>query len=189
MLAVIDNYDSFTYNLVHYFENLDVEVFVFKNDAITLNELIHLNPQYLVISPGPNDPNQSGVSLEVIQHFYDKIPILGVCLGHQAIAQVFGGKVIQSAHILHGKTSHIIHNKKRLFQHIPTPFRATRYHSLMIDCHSLSMDFTIDAWSEDGVIMAISHHTFPLFGIQYHPEAILTEHGYTLLKEFLRSGV
>lgn len=184
MLLIIDNYDSFTYNLVQYFQCLGQEVVVYAHDAITIDEIKQLAPKYIVISPGPKAPIDAGISLEVILHFYQSIPILGVCLGHQCIAHAFGAKIIQAPEIIHGKTSPIVHNKQRLFRDLPNPFLATRYHSLAVDVSTLPTCFTIDAWAHQ-TIMAISHQEYPLYGVQFHPEAILTEHGMTLLEHFL----
>lgn len=184
MLLIIDNYDSFTYNLVQYFQCLGQDVQVYKHDHIDINTIEDLAPEYLVISPGPNGPEESGISLAAIQHFYQSIPILGVCLGHQCIAHALGAKIIQAPEIIHGKTSLITHHKRGLFEGLPNPFLATRYHSLAIDISTLPDCFAIDAWA-DQTIMAISHRKYPLFGLQFHPEAILTEHGLTLLSHFL----
>ncbi len=184
MLLIIDNYDSFTYNLVQYFQCLGQEVLVYAHDNITINKIKALAPDYLVISPGPKAPQDAGVSLAVIQHFHRDIPILGVCLGHQCIAHAFGAKIVQAPAIIHGKTSLVHHHKQGLFDAIPTPFLATRYHSLAIDVATLPPCFSIDAWADE-TIMAISHREYALFGLQFHPEAILTEHGMPLLKRFL----
>ena len=186
MILLIDNYDSFTYNLVHYFEQLGQTVLVYPHDQITVDEIELLAPTHLVLSPGPKGPEDAGISVKAIQHFYQRIPILGVCLGHQCIAYAFGGKIINAPEIIHGKTSSIIHNKQRLFHNIPNLFKATRYHSLMVDCTSLPESFSIDAWT-DQTIMSISHREYPLYGLQFHPEAILTEHGLTLLSNFLNA--
>jgi len=184
MLLIIDNYDSFTYNLAQYFQTLGQEVVVYLHDQITVNMIEELAPDYLVISPGPKAPEDAGISLAVIKHFYKTLPILGICLGHQCLAQAFGARIIQSPAIVHGKTSPIFHNKQRLFRGLPNHFLATRYHSLCIDVNSLPEVFTIDAWAED-TIMAISHRQYPVYGLQFHPEAILTEHGLELLSHFL----
>lgn len=185
MLLIIDNYDSFTYNLVQYFQCLGQEVLVFAHDIISINEIRKLAPNYLVISPGPKRPEDAGISCEAIKAFYREIPILGICLGHQCLASVFGAKIIQSPEIIHGKTSLITHHKQGLFFDLPNPFLATRYHSLAVDSNTLPPCFSIDAWA-DQTIMAISHRQYPLFGVQFHPEAILTEHGMQLLQQFLQ---
>lgn len=182
---MIDNYDSFTFNLVHYFEKLKQDVCVFRNDEITLDDIEKLNPDHMVISPGPGRPIDAGVTLSSIKKFAGKIPILGVCLGHQAIAHAFGAKIISAKKIMHGKTSAIFHDNKGVFNNIPNPFQATRYHSLVIDQKTLSSDFEITAWTEEEEIMGIQHRVFPLEGVQFHPEAILTEHGLLLLKQFV----
>lgn len=184
MLLIIDNYDSFTFNLVQYFQCLGQEVLIYAHDTIDIAMIEQLAPNYLVISPGPKGPEEAGVSLAAIKHFYRDIPILGVCLGHQCLAHAFGGKIIQAAEIIHGKTSSIRHNEQGLFCGLPNPFLATRYHSLAVDKETLPECFTIDAWAND-TIMAISHQEYPLYGLQFHPEAILTEHGFQLLSQFL----
>jgi anthranilate synthase component 2 len=185
MLLIIDNYDSFTYNLVQYFQCLNKEVKVVTNNGIDIEGIKALSPSHIVLSPGPNSPNEAGISLTVIQNFYQHIPILGICLGHQCIAHAFGGKIIQAPEILHGKTSKIIHHKQGLFKDLPNPFSAMRYHSLAVDVESLPNTFAIDAWA-DNTIMAISHRQHPLYGLQFHPESILSEHGMTLLERFLQ---
>ncbi len=185
MLLIIDNYDSFTYNLVQYFQCLGQEVVVHTHDTITLNQIEQLAPDYIVISPGPNTPQDAGISLATINYFYRDLPILGICLGHQCLAHAFGSQIIQAPEIMHGKTSSIRHNKRGLFQGLPNNFQATRYHSLAVDINTLSSCFAIDAWA-DNTIMAISHRQYPLYGLQFHPEAILTEHGVALLNHFLR---
>lgn len=184
MVLIIDNYDSFTYNLVQYFQCLKQEVLVYTNDQITLDEIDALQPQHLVISPGPKGPQEAGISLAVIEAFHQKIPILGVCLGHQCLAFAFGAAIIQAPEIIHGKTSPVYHNEQGLFVNLPTPLQATRYHSLAIDPARLPNCFTIDAWA-DKTIMAISHRNYPLFGVQFHPEAILSEYGLEILMNFL----
>ena len=185
MLLIIDNYDSFTYNLVQYFQCLGQEVRVFKNDAISLDEIAQLAPQYLVISPGPKGPQDAGISLALIERFYQKLPILGICLGHQCLAYSFGASIVQAPEIIHGKTSAIRHHKQSLFHQLPSPFLATRYHSLAIDVATLPSCFSIDAWA-DNTIMAISHRQYPLYGLQFHPESILSEYGLELLTHFLQ---
>ncbi len=184
MLLLIDNYDSFTYNLVQYFQSLNQSVKVIKNDAISADELPGLNPDYLVISPGPNSPKESGISIEAIAYFHNRIPTLGICLGHQCIAEYFGATIQKAPEVVHGKTSPILHHKLGLFEGIPNLFQATRYHSLCINPSTLPTSFSIDAWASD-TIMAISHRQLPLFGLQFHPEAILTEHGLAILSNFL----
>ena len=185
MLLMIDNYDSFTYNLVQYLAEIGQEVKVFRNDKISIEEINKLNPQYIVISPGPCTPNEAGISLELIEAFKGKIPILGVCLGHQSIGQAFGGKIIHAQTIMHGKTSKISHNNKGVFKGIKIPFIATRYHSLVIDRESLPNCFDITAWTDDNEIMGIKHKELAIEGVQFHPESILSEHGHDLLKNFL----
>jgi anthranilate synthase component 2 len=182
---MIDNYDSFTYNLVQYLAEIGQEVKVVRNDKISIEEINKLNPQYIVISPGPCTPNEAGISLELIEAFKGKIPILGVCLGHQSIGQAFGGKIIHAQTIMHGKTSKISHNNKGVFKGIKNPFIATRYHSLVIDRESLPNCFDITAWTDDNEIMGIKHKELAIEGVQFHPESILSEHGHDLLKNFL----
>ena len=185
MLLMIDNYDSFTYNLVQYLAEIGQEVEVVRNDKISIEEINKLNPQYIVISPGPCTPNEAGISLSLIEAFKGKIPILGVCLGHQSIGQAFGGKIIHAQTIMHGKTSKISHNNKGVFRGIKDPFIATRYHSLVIDRESLPDCFDITAWTDDNEIMGIKHKELAIEGVQFHPESILSEHGHDLLKNFL----
>ena len=188
MLLMIDNYDSFTYNIVQYLGELGQDVRVFRNDEITLADIEALNPQHIVISPGPCSPNEAGVSMAVIQHFAGKIPVLGVCLGHQSIGQVFGGDVIRARQVMHGKTSPIHHKNQGVFRGLNNPLTATRYHSLIIDKNTLQ----ITAWTEleDGSvdeIMGVRHKTLAVEGVQFHPESILTEQGHDLLKNFLEA--
>ena len=185
MLLMIDNYDSFTYNLVQYLAEIGQEVKVVRNDKISIEEINKLNPQYIVISPGPCTPNEAGISLELIEAFKGKIPILGVCLGHQSIGQAFGGKIVHAKTIMHGKTSKISHNNKGVFRGIKNPFIATRYHSLVIEKHTLPNCFDITAWTDDNEIMGIKHKELAIEGVQFHPESILSEHGHDLLKNFL----
>lgn len=187
---MIDNYDSFTYNLVQYFGELGAEVNVVRNDQISIAEIEKLNPEQLVISPGPCTPNEAGISVEAIKHFAGKKPILGVCLGHQSIGQAFGGKIIHAKEIMHGKTSMIYHANKGVFKGLNNPFEATRYHSLVIEQSSLPACLEVTSWTEntDGSIdeiMGIQHKEYPVQGIQFHPESILTEHGHDMLKNFL----
>ena len=190
MLLMIDNYDSFTYNLVQYFGELGVEVQVFRNDQITIAQMEKLNPDQIVISPGPCTPNEAGVSVEAIKHFAGKKPILGVCLGHQSIGQAFGGHIVHASAIMHGKTSLIHHQNSGIFKGIHNPFEATRYHSLVIEKSSLPACLEITAWTENeqgelDEIMGVRHREHAIEGMQFHPESILTEHGHDLLKNFL----
>lgn len=184
MLLIIDNYDSFTYNLVQYFQILGQEVLVYAHDAITIDQIKALKPDYLVLSPGPNSPQEAGISLEAINNLYQEIPILGICLGHQCLAQAFGGTIITAPEIVHGKTSLIEHKQRGLFSTIQNPFYATRYHSLAVDKQTLPPCLRIDAWTNE-TIMAIAHRKYPLFGLQFHPEAILSQFGLNLLENFL----
>ena len=190
MLLMIDNYDSFTYNLVQYFGELGAEVVVKRNDEITLQDIEALAPERLVISPGPCSPNEAGISMAAIEHFAGKLPILGVCLGHQSIGQVFGGDVVRADAVMHGKTSPIYHRDEGVFKGLANPFEATRYHSLVVDRHTLPDCLEITAWTQnqDGSIdkiMGMRHRELPIEGVQFHPESILTEHGHDLLKNFL----
>ncbi len=185
MLLMIDNYDSFTYNLVQYFAELGADVVVHRNDGITLEEIEKLNPAQIVISPGPCTPNEAGISVPAIRHFSGKIPLLGVCLGHQSIGQAFGGKIIHAKQLMHGKTSPIFHHSSSVFTGLPSPFTATRYHSLVIERETLPDCLEMTAWTEDGEIMGVRHKTMPVHGVQFHPESILTEHGHAMLKNFL----
>ncbi|HET8608858.1 MAG TPA: aminodeoxychorismate/anthranilate synthase component II [Burkholderiales bacterium] len=185
MLLMIDNYDSFTYNLVQYFGELGEEVKVARNDEITLDEIATLKPAYIVVSPGPCTPNEAGVSVPLIKRFAGEIPILGVCLGHQSIGQAFGGKVVHAAQVMHGKTSAVKHTGAGVFNGLPNPFTATRYHSLAIERASLPKCLEVTAESEDGEIMGVRHRTLAVEGVQFHPESILTEHGHRMLRNFL----
>jgi anthranilate synthase component 2 len=192
MLLMIDNYDSFTYNLVQYFGELGADVCVYRNDQITLDEVVKLNPERIVISPGPCTPNEAGISLEVIKHFAGKVPLLGVCLGHQSIGQAFGGKIVHAKEIMHGKTSMIHHNNVGVFAGLENPFEATRYHSLVIEKDSLPDCLEITAWTENekgelDEIMGVRHKTLDVEGVQFHPESILTQHGHDMLKNFLNT--
>jgi len=189
MLLVIDNYDSFTYNLVQYFGELGAEMKVVRNDKITIEEIEELAPDHICISPGPCTPNEAGVSLEVIKHFGGKIPILGVCLGHQSIGQVFGGDVVRAEQLMHGKTSPVHHSGKSVFKGIPSPFTATRYHSLVVKRETFPEDLEVTAETEDGVIMGLKHKELCIHGVQFHPESILTERGKQMLKNFLEFSV
>ena len=186
MLLMIDNYDSFTYNLVQYFAELGEDVVVHRNDEITVGQIEKMNPQHIVVSPGPCTPNEAGVSVAVIQHFAGKIPILGVCLGHQSIGQAFGGKIVHARQLMHGKTSLIHHHNTSVFTGLPNPFTATRYHSLVIERETLPDCLEITAWTDDGEIMGVRHKTLAVHGVQFHPESILTEYGHDMLKNFLQ---
>lgn len=185
MLLMIDNYDSFTYNLVHYFGELGEEVVVHRNDKITLDEISALAPESIVISPGPCTPREAGISVAVIERFSGSVPILGVCLGHQAIGYAYGAEIVRAQNLLHGKTSRIFHDQRGVFRGIPNPFEATRYHSLLVDRDTLTDDFEITAWTEEDEIMGIRHKQIILEGIQFHPESVLTVHGKEILKNFL----
>ena len=186
MLLMIDNYDSFTYNLVQYFGELGEEVRVVRNDAIDIAGIAALGPARIVISPGPCTTNEAGISVPLIREFGGKLPILGVCLGHQAIGQAFGGRIVHAGRVMHGKTSAIRHASVGVFAGLPSPFQATRYHSLVIERASLPDCLEITAESDDGEIMGVRHRQFAVEGVQFHPESILTEHGHALLKNFLR---
>jgi anthranilate synthase component 2 len=183
-LVMIDNYDSFTYNLVQLFYEFDLEVLVFRHDAVTLAQIAALQPDWLCISPGPKAPAQAGISKMVISHFYKKIPILGVCLGHQAINEVCGGATVQAPVPVHGKCHQVFHHGRGLFAGLPSPFGAARYHSLMAAPNSPELEVT--AWTADGVVMGLSHRRYPLHGVQFHPESFLTDHGHALVENFLR---
>ena len=185
MILMIDNYDSFTYNLVQYLGELGAEVKVVRNDEIAVDEVAQLRPARIVISPGPCTPAEAGVSLGVIGEFAGEIPILGVCLGHQAIGQAFGGKVVRAKRIMHGKVSSVSHDGKGVFAGIPDGFAVTRYHSLAVERDSLPACLEVSAQSEEGEIMGLRHRTLPVEGVQFHPEALLTEHGHAMLKNFL----
>ncbi len=189
MLLMIDNYDSFTYNLVQYFGELGEDVRVFRNDEIDLTAIAAQHPEHIVISPGPCTPNEAGVSVPLIKEFAGKIPLLGVCLGHQSIGQAFGGKIVHAKQLMHGKTSMIHHKDVGVFHGLPNPFRATRYHSLVIERDSLPDCLEITAWTEDGEIMGVRHKTLPIEGVQFHPESILTEYGHEMLANFLKMCV
>ena len=187
MLLMIDNYDSFTYNLVQYFGELGEDVLVFRNDEIDLAKVAALKPARIVISPGPCTPNEAGISVPLIKEFAGKIPILGVCLGHQSIGQAFGGKIVHAKQLMHGKNSMITHNNTSLFRGLPSPFSATRYHSLVIERESNPDCLEITAWTDDGEIMGVRHKSLPIEGVQFHPESIATEHGHAMLKNFLEA--
>ena len=187
MILVIDNYDSFTYNLVQYLGELGQKLKVFRNDKITIAGIKKLRPQGIVISPGPGRPENAGISLKVIKEFAGKIPILGVCLGHQCMGYVYGAKIVQAKRIMHGKTSRIYHNKKEIFRNIPNPFLATRYHSLVVSRKKLPAVLEVIAWErQDKEIMGLKHRDFPLWGVQFHPESILTKTGKIILSNFLK---
>ena len=186
MILMIDNYDSFTYNLVQYLGELGADIKVFRNDKITVEKIKRLRPKKIVISPGPGRPEDAGISCKVIKEFSGKIPILGVCLGHQAIGAVFGGKIIHAKELMHGKTSMIYHNKKDIFRALPNPFEATRYHSLVVEKKSLPECLEITAWTKDKEIMGLKHKDYSLWGVQFHPESILTKVGKKLLANFLK---
>ncbi|MFF2179358.1 aminodeoxychorismate/anthranilate synthase component II [Lysinibacillus sp. NPDC058147] len=185
MILMIDNYDSFTYNLVQYFGEFGHELVVKRNDILTVKDIEQLAPDMIVISPGPCSPNEAGESLNIIKYFAGNIPILGVCLGHQAIAQVFGGNVIRAERLMHGKTSPVLHAEIGLHKGMPNPFAATRYHSLIVEKETLPACFEVTAWTEEGEIMGIRHKDFPIEGVQYHPESIMTEQGKKLLRQFI----
>lgn len=192
MLLMIDNYDSFTYNLVQYFGELGQSVKVYRNDAITIDEIIDLNPEYLVISPGPCTPKEAGISIEVIQYFKDKIPILGVCLGHQSIVSAFGGDIIGAKRIMHGKISMVCHHNTSVFQDIQNPVKTTRYHSLVADQTTLPDCLEVSAWTLDESgeieeIMGLIHKEYNIHGVQFHPESILTDNGHQMLENFLKT--
>ncbi|MFL6708906.1 MAG: anthranilate synthase component II [Massilia sp.] len=187
MLLMIDNYDSFTYNLVQYFGELGEEVRTVRNDEITLDEISTMAPQRICISPGPKTPAQAGVSIDILRQFQGKLPILGVCLGHQAIGAAFGGNVIRAKQVMHGKTSQIAHTGVGVFKDLPSPFTVIRYHSLAIERASLPACLEVTAWTDDGEIMGVRHKEFAIEGVQFHPESILSEHGHKLLQNFLES--
>ena len=190
MLLMIDNYDSFTYNLVQYFGELGEEILVYRNDKISIPEIEDLSPERIVVSPGPCTPNEAGLSLGLIEHFKGKLPLLGVCLGHQSIGQAFGGRIVHAKEIMHGKTSEIYHNNKDVFAGLDNPFTATRYHSLVIEQETLPDCFEVTAWTQTEAgevdeIMGIRHKEYAISGVQFHPESILTSYGHELLKNFL----
>ncbi|WP_227103266.1 aminodeoxychorismate/anthranilate synthase component II [Chromobacterium rhizoryzae] len=186
MLLMIDNYDSFTYNLVQYFGELGQEVKVFRNDEIGLQQIEVLQPKYLVISPGPCTPNEAGVSVPAIRHFAGKLPIMGVCLGHQGIGQAFGGRIVHAKQLMHGKVSPVKHRDVGMFRGLPNPVTCTRYHSLVIERETLPDCLDVTAWTDDGEIMGVRHKTLPIEGVQFHPESILTDHGHSMLVNFLK---
>lgn len=185
MIVVIDNYDSFTYNLVQYVGEMGIRQTVFRNDQVKVDDVLGMKPEAIIVSPGPCTPSEAGISVELIQRTGD-IPILGVCLGHQAVGQAFGGKVVKAPVIVHGKTSEIHHGQNSLFLDIPSPFTATRYHSLIVDRQSLPESLQVTAWTEDGLIMGLQHRTRPVFGVQFHPESIGTPKGKLIIRNFLQ---
>ncbi len=185
MILMIDNYDSFTYNLVQYFGELGADLKVFRNDKITADGIKKLKPTHIVISPGPGRPEDAGISCEVVRIFSEKIPILGVCLGHQVIGYVFGGKIIRAKKLMHGKTSLVYHKAQGIFKGLPSPIEATRYHSLVVEPQTLPETLELLAWTKDREVMGLRHRHFPLYGVQFHPESIMTKDGKILLKNFL----
>lgn len=185
MFILIDNYDSFTYNIYHYFVELGVELQVFRNDQVTVDEVLGMNPQGIIISPGPATPDDAGICLDLIKAAYKTVPIFGVCLGHQSMGQVFGGTVKRAPYVMHGKTSPITHNGTDIFKDIPSPYTATRYHSLIVDKADFPDCLDITAESDDGLIMALKHKEYPLYGVQYHPESIASEYGHKLFENFI----
>lgn len=185
MILMLNNYDSFTYNLVQYIGELGEEIIVKRNDELTVEDIEKMMPSYIMISPGPCTPNEAGISMEVISYFAGKIPIFGVCLGHQSIAQVFGGKIVRSKQLMHGKTSEIFHDGRGIFKEMPIPFVATRYHSLIVKDENLPSCLEVTAWTSDNEIMAIRHKEFPIEGVQFHPESIMTHNGKRILSNFL----
>ncbi|RLJ70898.1 anthranilate synthase component II [Hydrogenivirga caldilitoris] len=184
-ILVIDNYDSFTYNLVQYLGSLGAETVVKRNDQITLQEVEDIHPEGILISPGPCTPAEAGISVELVKSFYRKLPILGVCLGHQSIGVAFGGSIVRAKRLMHGKVSKIYHTGEGVFKGIPSPFTAVRYHSLVIDRNSIPEVLKVTAWSEDEEVMGIQHVEYPVFGVQFHPESVLSEHGMDILRNFL----
>lgn len=185
MFIMIDNYDSFVYNLVRYFQELEEDVYTVRNDKITIKEIEELKPEGIIISPGPKSPLESGICLEILEHFKGKIPILGICLGHQCIGHFFGGSVVKGKEPIHGKLSSVTHDNKGIFKGIPNPFTVTRYHSLIVEKDNISKDLEISAVTSDGVVMGVRHKKYLIEGVQFHPEAELTEHGHQLLKNFI----
>ena len=186
MILMIDNYDSFTYNLVQYLSSLGQKVKVFRNDKISIGAIKKLKPKKIIISPGPGRPDDAGISCEVIRKFCGKVPILGVCLGHQSIGYVLGGKIVHAKELMHGKTSKIYHNKKDIFKDLADPFEATRYHSLVVERKSLPACLEIIAWTKDGQIIGLKHKNYPVWGLQFHPESVMTKAGMDLLANFLK---
>jgi anthranilate synthase component 2 len=188
MIILIDNYDSFTWNLYHFLGDLGADTVVHRNDKISVGQVLSARPQAIVLSPGPCTPNEAGVCLELIEKAQDQVPILGVCLGHQAIGQAFGGKVIRAPYLMHGKLSEVRHKAKGIFAHVPDGFAATRYHSFIVERESLPQNLEVTAETEDGIIMGLQHKTKPIHGVQFHPESIASEHGHALLKNFLQQA-
>ncbi|WP_088291943.1 aminodeoxychorismate/anthranilate synthase component II [Bacillus mycoides] len=186
MILMIDNYDSFTFNLVQFLGELGQELVVRRNDEVTISDIENMKPDFLMISPGPCSPNEAGISMDVIKYFAGKLPIFGVCLGHQSIAQVFGGDVVRAERLMHGKTSLMHHDGQTIFSDIPNPFTATRYHSLIVKKETLPNCLEITSWTEEGEIMALRHKTLPIEGVQFHPESIMTSYGKELLQNFIR---
>ncbi len=185
MLLMIDNYDSFVYNLVRYFKELGEEIVVYRNDKITIDKIENMNIKGIIISPGPKSPKEAGISLEIIDKFKDKLPILGICLGHQCIGHYFGAEIIKGKEPVHGKISYINHNSKNIFLNVKNPLRVTRYHSLIINRENIPNDLEIVSETDDGVIMAVKHKYYPIYGLQFHPEAEMTEEGHRLLENFI----
>ncbi len=185
MILVIDNYDSFTYNLVQYLGELGQQIMVKRNDCVSLHEIEKLAPQHILLSPGPCTPEEAGICIPIIQRFASQIPILGVCLGHQAIGAAFGGQVVRHSRIMHGKTSPIYHRQQGVFASLPSPLNATRYHSLIVKKETLPEELEITAWTKDDEIMGLKHRSFPVEGVQFHPESVLTEHGRQMLQNFI----
>ena len=186
MILMIDNYDSFTYNLVHYLGELGEKVLVFRNDKIKLEDVGKLNPDMVVVSPGPCTPREAGISVDLIKEFAGRVPILGVCLGHQSIGYAFGGKIVRAKRLLHGKTSMIYHDGKEVYEGLPNPFEATRYHSLLVEKESLPDELEITAWTDEDEIMGVRHKEYLIEGVQFHPESILTKNGKDLLRNFIK---
>ncbi len=189
MLLMIDNYDSFTYNLVQYLGELGADIKVFRNDKITIDKIKKMKPEKIVISPGPGRPEDAGISCDCIKEFAGKIPLLGVCLGHQAIGYVYGGRIVHAKKLMHGKTSLIYHNQKTIFKGILNPFEATRYHSLVVEKKSFPEELEIIAWTKDNEIMGLKHKQYPVWGVQFHPESILTKSGKDILRNFLEERI
>lgn len=185
MLLMIDNYDSFVYNLVRYFKELGEDIIIFRNDKITINEIENMNIKGIIISPGPKTPKEAGISLDIIERFKGKIPILGICLGHQCIGHYFGAKIIKGKEPVHGKINFINHNNRNIFSGLKNPLQVTRYHSLIIDDSNIPIDLEVTSHTDDGIIMAVEHRFYPIYGVQFHPEAEMTEDGHKLLKNFI----